>query len=167
MNHTMTKPLYAAEARVTGGRENGHARTTDGELDLRLRLPKELGGDGRGANPEQLLAIGWAACFEAVLTLVARRTRRQVGDIAIDSKVMLVPAGGGAFRLAADLAVELPSIEDPERSAELVHEAHRICPYSNATRGNIDVALSVNGVEISNRGGLATADTAETIKGVP
>jgi osmotically inducible protein OsmC len=146
--HTMTKPLYTAEARVTGGRENGHGRTRGGELELQLRHPKELGGEGGGTNPEQLFAIGYAACFEAALMLAARRSKLPAGDVAIDSKVMLIPAGEGALELGVELAVDLPSIGDHARAVELVHTAHRICPYSNATRGNIDVALSVNGVAV-------------------
>jgi lipoyl-dependent peroxiredoxin len=144
----MTTAIYTAQARVTGGRDHGRGRTPDGELDLQLRMPKELGGNGGGTNPEQLFAIGYAACLEAVMKLVARRMRIAVDDVAIDSKVMLVPASEGRFELAVELAVELPSIGDPGQAAELVHTAHAICPYSNATRGNIDVALSVNGAAL-------------------
>jgi osmotically inducible protein OsmC len=144
----MTTAIYTAQARVTGGRDRGRGRTPDGELDLQLRTPKELGGNGGGANPEQLFAIGYAACLEAVMKLVARRTRLTVDDVAIDSKVMLVPVSEGRFELAVELAVELPSIGDPGQAAELVRTAHAICPYSNATRGNIDVALTVNGVAL-------------------
>jgi osmotically inducible protein OsmC len=149
----MTKPLYTAEARVTGGRERGHGRTTDGELDVRLRAPAELGGPGGGANPEQLFAIGYAACFEAALLLTAQRMRipaEEVADVAIDSKVMLIPAPERALVLGAELAVQLPSLDDPPLAAELVRAAHAVCPYSNATRGNIDVALSVNGVALTS-----------------
>jgi lipoyl-dependent peroxiredoxin len=144
----MTKPLYTTQARVTGGREHGHGRTTDGVLDLRLRPPKELGGDGAGTNPEQLFAIGYAACFEAALLLAAQRLRvpaDRMGDMAIESKVMLVPSGERSLVLGVELAVELPSVRDPAEAAELVRVAHGICPYSNATRGNIEVALGVNG----------------------
>jgi lipoyl-dependent peroxiredoxin len=144
----MTKPLYTTQARVTGGREHGHGRTTDGSLDLRLRPPKELGGDGEGTNPEQLFAIGYAACFEAALLLAAQRLRAHVADVAIDSTVMLVPTGERSLVLRVELAVELPSVGDSEQAAELVRAAHGICPYSNATRGNIDVALSVNGAPL-------------------
>jgi lipoyl-dependent peroxiredoxin len=147
----MTKPLYTAEARVTGGREHGHGRTSDGTLDLQLRPPRELGGDGAGTNPEQLFAIGYAACFEAALLLAAQRLRvraERVEGLAIVSKVMLVPTGERALVLGVELAVELPEVGDAEQAAELVHAAHGICPYSNATRGNIDVALSVNGAPL-------------------
>jgi lipoyl-dependent peroxiredoxin len=147
----MTKALYTAEAHVTGGRQQGHGRTTDGELDVEIRPPKELGGEGGGTNPEQLFAIGYAACFEAAMTFAAQRIKvpvEQLGDAAIDSKVMLIPAGERALKLGVELAVELPSVEDPRQAAELVRAAHGICPYSNATRGNIEVALSVNGVAL-------------------
>jgi lipoyl-dependent peroxiredoxin len=147
----MTKPLYTAHARVTGGREHGHGRTIDGNLDLQLRPPKELGGDGAGTNPEQLFAIGYAACFEAALLLAAQRLRTpadHVADVAIDSTVMLVATGERSLVLRVELAVELPSVEDSAQAVELVRAAHGICPYSNATRGNIDVALSVNGVPL-------------------
>jgi osmotically inducible protein OsmC len=147
----MTKPLYTAHARVTGGRQHGRGRTTDGALDVQLRPPKELGGEGGGTNPEQLFAIGYAACFEAAMTIAAQRIGlgvEQVSDAAIDSKVALVPTGERALELRVELAVELPSIEDHEQAAEVVRVAHRICPYSNATRGNIEVALSVNGVAV-------------------
>jgi osmotically inducible protein OsmC len=149
----MTKPLYTAQARVTGGRQQGRGRTTDGALDVQLRPPKELGGEGGGTNPEQLFAIGYAAYFEAAMILAAQRIElgvEQVGDAAIDSKVMLVPTGERALELRVELAVELPSVEDVQQAAELVRVAHGICPYSNATRGNVDVALSVNGVGVLN-----------------
>jgi lipoyl-dependent peroxiredoxin len=137
----MTKTIYTAQARVTGGRQQGHGRTTDGALDVQLRLP----GEGGGTNPEQLFAIGYAACFESSIFLAAQRLKLPVDDVAIDSKVMLIAVGGGAMKLGAELAVELPSVEDPAQAADLVRTAHGICPYSNATRGNIDVAITVNG----------------------
>jgi osmotically inducible protein OsmC len=143
-----TKALYTAEARVTGGREHGRGRTPDGALDVALRLPNELGGDGGGTNPEQLFAVGYAACFEAVIGFVAKRLRLAVDDLAIESKVMLIPEGDGGFKLGAELAVELPSMEDPAQAAELVRAAHANCPYSKATRGNIDVAITANGAPL-------------------
>jgi osmotically inducible protein OsmC len=147
----MTKPLYTTQARVTGGRQHGHGRTTDGALDAQLRPPTELGGDGDGTNPEQLFAIGYAACFEAAMLLAAQRTKvpvEQVADATIDAKVMLVRDGERALKLAVELAVELPAVDDHEGAAEIVRIAHGICPYSNATRGNIDVALRINGVSL-------------------
>jgi lipoyl-dependent peroxiredoxin len=141
----MTKALYSAEAHVTGGRANGHGRSSDGALEVDLRLPKELGGEGGGTNPEELFAVGYAACFEGALGTVARRAKEEVGDVAIDSKVMLLPTEERGFKLAVELDVSLPSIEDPAKAIELVRLAHRVCPYSNATRGNIDVTLTANG----------------------
>jgi Ohr subfamily peroxiredoxin len=141
----MTKVLYTAEAHVTGGRANGHGRTSDGVLEVDLRLPVELGGQGGGTNPEELFAVGYAACFEGAIGTVARRTKDEAGDVAIDSKVMLLPTEERGFKLAVELHVSLPSIEDPDKAIELVRLAHRVCPYSNATRGNIDVALTANG----------------------
>jgi lipoyl-dependent peroxiredoxin len=141
----MTNSLYTAEAHVTGGRVDGHGRTSDGALEVDLRLPKELGGQGDGTNPEELFAVGYAACFEGALATVARRAREETGEIAIDSKVMLVTTEQRSFGLAVELAVSLPSISDPAKAVELVRAAHQVCPYSNATRGNVDVALSANG----------------------
>ena len=140
--------IYTAEARVTGGRAEGHGRTSDGALEVDLRLPQEMGGSGGGTNPEQLFAIGYAACFESALGVAARRRKQEAGDIAIDSKVMLLPTEERAFKLAVVLAVTLPSVADLAVAEELVRAAHEVCPYSNATRGNIDVSLSVNGHDI-------------------
>ena len=144
----MAKPLYTAEAHVTGGRTQGHGRTTDGRLEVDLRQPKELGGDGEGTNPEQLFAIGYAACFATVLTLVGQRRNLNADDAAIDSRVTLAPSGNGALELAVELDIALPSIGDPEQCADLVRAAHQLCPYSKATRGNIDVTLVVNGAVV-------------------
>ncbi len=141
----MSNALYTANARVTGGRANGHGESSDGALVVDLRMPPELGGDGGGTNPEQLFAVGFAACFESALGVVARRKKLDAGDVSIDSSVMLLPSEERAFKLAVELDVSLPSVEDPDAAAELVRDAHRVCPYSNATRGNIDVALSANG----------------------
>ena len=141
----MAKKLYTAEATVTGGRENGHGRTTDGKLDVRLRLPSEMGGDGGGTNPEQLFAVGYAACFEGALGAVARRERIELGDVSIDSRVSLSPNQAKGFDLSVALDVSLPDVDDAQRAAEIVAAAHQVCPYSNATRGNIEVELTANG----------------------
>ncbi|MGW4897480.1 Ohr family peroxiredoxin [Kitasatospora sp. NPDC004240] len=141
----MDSPLYTARAHVTGGR-GGHGRTSDGRLDLDLRQPKELGGDGEGVNPEQLFAIGYGACFGTTLELVARRGNLAAHDARIDASVSLWPDGGG-FRLGVELRIALPSVTTGQ-AVELVTTAHRICPYSNATRGNVDVALVVNGTRL-------------------
>jgi osmotically inducible protein OsmC len=137
--------LYTAQAHVTGGRAAGHGRTSDGVLEVDLRTPHELGGGGGGTNPEQLFAIGYAACFESAIGVVGRRRREEVDDVAIESQVMLVPTADRGYGLAVELDVTLPSVEDPDEAAELVRAADRICPYSNATRGNIDVTLIANG----------------------
>ncbi len=141
----MSKVLYTAQAHVTGGRANGHGRSANGLLEVDLRLPRELGGQGDGTNPEELFAVGYAACFEGALGTVARRTRDELGDVAIDSRVSLLPTEERGFKLAVNLDVTLPAIDDPAKAAELVRAAHRVCPYSNATRGNIEVTLSANG----------------------
>jgi Ohr subfamily peroxiredoxin len=143
----MGKVLYTAEAHVTGGRMAGHGRTSDGALEVDLRIPPEMGGEGDGTNPEQLLAVGYAACFEGALAAVSRRQKLEVGHVEIDSKVMLVTGEDRSFTIAVELAVTLPSVEG-DAAIELVEAAHKVCPYSNATRGNIEVALSANGVPV-------------------
>jgi lipoyl-dependent peroxiredoxin len=144
----MANTLYTAKAHVTGGRAEGHGRTEDGALEVDLRLPTEMGGTGGGTNPEELFAVGYAACFEGALGVVARRAKAETGDAAIDSEVSLSPDGKGGFVLSVVLSVTLPSIEDPATAVELVRAAHQVCPYSNATRGNIDVALTANGASV-------------------
>ncbi|HLH14531.1 MAG TPA: organic hydroperoxide resistance protein [Solirubrobacteraceae bacterium] len=141
----MANKLYTARAHVSGGRAQGHGRTSDGALEVDLRLPSEMGGQGGGTNPEQLFAVGYAACFEGALGVAARRAKAETGDAAIDSEVSLSPDGSGGFLLSVALEVTLPSIADAEQAVELVRAAHAICPYSNATRGNIEVALTANG----------------------
>jgi Ohr subfamily peroxiredoxin len=141
----MAKVLYTAEASVKGGRVAGHGRTSDGALEVDLRIPTEMGGEGGGTNPEQLFAVGFASCFESALSVVARRQKVDADDAVIDSKVSLLPNESRGFDLAVELDVTLPSIEDPEAAAEVVRTAHKVCPYSNATRGNIDVKLTANG----------------------
>jgi lipoyl-dependent peroxiredoxin len=139
------KPLYTARATVTGGRAAGHGRSDDGALDVQLRAPAELGGDGGGTNPEQLFAVGYAACFEGAIGAMGRRERAEVGDVSIDSRVTLTPGENRSFRLGVELDVTLPQVEDAELAERIVRGAHDVCPYSNATRGNVDVRLSVNG----------------------
>ena len=143
----MGKVIYTAEAHVAGGRVEGHGRTSDGVLEVDLRTPTEMGGDGGGTNPEQLFAVGYAACFEGALAAVARRQKVETGDVGIDSKVMLVTGEERSFTIAVELAVTLPSVE-PEAALELVEAAHKVCPYSNATRGNIEITLSANGTDV-------------------
>jgi Ohr subfamily peroxiredoxin len=143
----MAKVLYTAHAHVTGGRD-GHGHTSDSGLELNLRVPKEMGGAGGGTNPEELFAVGYAACFESALATIARRRHLDAGEVTIDSAVSLLPTGDGGFKLAVTLDVALPSVADRATAAELVRAAHGVCPYSNATRGNIDVTLLARGEPI-------------------
>jgi len=134
--------LYTAEATAWGGRE-GRSATNDGNLDVQLVLPKELGGPGGpGTNPEQLFAAGFAGCFHSALKLVARGEGVDVTDSAITAKVGIGPNDTGGFGLAVELEAELPGV-DPGKAQELLEAAHGVCPYSNATRGNIDVRLTL------------------------
>lgn len=145
----MTQTLYTAQATVTGGRDRGHGATSDGALDVQLRTPKEMGGDGGGTNPEQLFAVGYAACFEGALGVVARRERVELGEVSIDSHVSLITTETRGFNVAVELNVTLPGIDDPARAATIVAAAHQVCPYSNATRGNVEVTLTANGGPVS------------------
>jgi osmotically inducible protein OsmC len=144
----MPNPIYTAKATVTGGRAEGHGRTSDGSLDVQLRLPQEMGGEQQGTNPEQLFAVGYAACFEGALGVVARREKADVGEVSIDSSVDLSPNGSGGFLLAVELAVTMPGLDDAEKAKAIVAAAHEVCPYSNATRGNIEVTLTANGHKV-------------------
>jgi Ohr subfamily peroxiredoxin len=143
----MSKAIYTAEAHVTGGRAEGHGKTSDGQLEVDLRLPTEMGGQGGGTNPEELFAVGYAACFESALGVVARRHKLDAGDVEIDSKVSLNPGPDRGFVLSAELDVRLPSVEG-DAAVELVREAETVCPYSNATRGNIELTLTANGAAV-------------------
>ena len=143
----MGKAIYTAEAHVTGGRLSGHGRTSDGALEVEIRVPRELGGEEPGTNPEQLFAVGYAACFENALAAVARRAKLEVEDVSVDSKVTLVTAEERAFAIAVELAVTLPSVGG-EKAVELVRAADKVCPYSNAIRGNVEVTLTANGATV-------------------
>jgi lipoyl-dependent peroxiredoxin len=136
------KALYTAEALATGEGRDGHGRTSDGKLDLDLATPPELGGSGNGTNPEQLFAVGYAACFHSALRLVARAEKADVSDSAVGARVSLGQIDGGGFGLAVELEVTLPNLDHAE-AQRLTEKAHQVCPYSNATRGNIDVTLTV------------------------
>lgn len=140
----MAKTMYTAHATVTGGRTEGHGKSSDGALDVQLRPPAET-GPSEGTNPEQLFAVGYAACFESALAAVGRRTRTELSDVSIDSRVSLVTTENRAYTLAVELDVSLPQVTDPEQAVQIVAAAHEVCPYSNATRGNIDVTLTANG----------------------
>ena len=143
----MSNPIYTAKAHVTGGRVKGPG-VGDTGLPVDLRPPVEMGGEGGGSNPEELFAIGYAACFEGALGVVARRAKEEPGEVAIDSKVSLWPTPERGFKLAVELDVTLPGISDPTAAVEVVKAAHQVCPYSNATRGNIDVTLTANGAPV-------------------
>ena len=134
--------LYTAEATATGGR-SGHTRSTDGRLDLGLSVPAEIGGDGGpGTNPEQLFAAGYAACFQGALGVVARRQKIELSeDSTITARVGLQKSGL-AFALDVELEGRFPGLTR-EQGEALMHAAHEVCPYSVATRGNVDVRLKV------------------------
>jgi lipoyl-dependent peroxiredoxin len=141
----MAKVLHTAQAHTTGGREHGHGHTKDGELDVDMRTPKQAGGSGGGTNPEDLVAVGWAACFESALAIAARRHHLVATDVSIDSDISLISTDDGGFTLEATLDVTLPSIADHGSAAELIREAEQICPYSSAFRDKIDITYSLDG----------------------
>jgi osmotically inducible protein OsmC len=144
----VAKVLYTAEAQVTGGRDEGHGKTSDGELEVDLRMPKDMGGDGGGTNPEQLFAVGYAACFESAVKVVGKRMKEETGDVTVDSRVHLLPTDERGFKLGVELDVTLPSVDDAAKAVEIVEAAHAVCPYSNAVSGNIDVELTANGEKV-------------------
>jgi osmotically inducible protein OsmC len=139
---TMTQPvklLYTAKAHTTGGREGGASRTSDGRLDVKLSVP---GGPGNGTNPEQLFAVGWSACFTSAIKLVAAKMKVKLPpDLAVDPEVDLWSGDDGYF-LQARLNVSLPGL-DRQVAQSILEVAHQTCPYSKATRGNIDVAINL------------------------
>jgi len=142
--------LYTAEAVVQGGRA-GHGRTSDGHLTVELSVPKEMGGEGGpGTNPEQLFAVGYAACFQSTLLSVARGRHLDAADSIITARVGIGPTGHGGFGLTAALDLHAPRLSRTD-AEDLMRRAHERCPYSNATRGNIDVTLSVDGTELDRR----------------
>ena len=135
--------LYSTNATATGGRD-GHARSDDGRVDVQLSTPKELGGaGGEGTNPEQLFAAGYSACFIGALKVAGQQLKVKVpNDVKVTAKVGIGPKAEGGFGITADLTVDLPGV-DREQAQQLVEAAHQICPYSNATRGNVDVGLTL------------------------
>ncbi|MRX71991.1 Ohr family peroxiredoxin [Bacillus lacus] len=136
------EPLYTAKVNATGGRD-GRVQSEDGFIDLPLTMPKGLGGSGaEGTNPEQLFAAGYAACFDGALNLVARNEKVKVGKTTVTSDVSIGKDTDGGFKLSVVLEVEVPDVSR-EQAEELVEKAHGVCPYSKATRGNIDVELKV------------------------
>jgi osmotically inducible protein OsmC len=141
------KVLYTAEATVTGGRE-GHARTSDGRLDVDLDVPAEMGGaGGPGTNPEQLFAAGYAACFQSALLRIAAGHKLDVSGSRITARIGIGPLSSGGFGLTAALDLDAPKIGRDE-AADLMTRAHEACPYSRATRGNIEVTLTVGGAAL-------------------
>lgn len=140
---TVDKILYEAEATATGGRD-GHVKSSDNALDVKLSTPKELGGaGGDGSNPEQLFAAGYSACFIGAMKVVAGRQKVKLpDDHKVTGQVGIGPSGD-AFGIAVTLNVHLPGLEQ-EKADDLVAGAHQVCPYSNATRGNIDVTFNVS-----------------------
>ncbi|WP_067649545.1 organic hydroperoxide resistance protein [Nocardia harenae] len=136
------KILYTATATATGAGRGGHVTSSDDALDLDLVIPAEMGGSGgAGTNPEQLFAAGYAACFHSALQMVARREKVSIADSSVTGEVGIGQDGTG-FGLAVTLTVALPGVETA-RAQQLVTAAHQVCPYSNATRGNVDVQLKV------------------------
>ena len=140
MTTSLIKPLYTARATATGGRA-GHAVSDDGVLDLDLKPPAEMGGPGGATNPEQLFAAGYAACFQSALAVVGRRQGVDTSDSRVEADVSIGTIPGGGYGLAVALRVSIPGA-DAETTAALAEAAHQVCPYSNATRGNIDVTVS-------------------------
>jgi Ohr subfamily peroxiredoxin len=134
--------VYTATAHATGDGRNGHARSEDGILDIDMRVPKEMGGAGGAANPEMLFAAGYAACFHSALKVVGRQDKLNVDGSEVIAGVGIGPLDNGGFGLTVDLKVSVPNVDRPA-AEKLVARAHEVCPYSNATRGNIPVTLTV------------------------
>ena len=134
--------VFTAESTATGGGRDGHVKSSDGRIDLDTRMPKEAGGDGEGTNPEQLFSAGYAACFLGALRLVARSNKIDLDDASgITAQVSFGKDPAGGFGINANLIGYLPGLEQ-SAADDLMHQAHQVCPYSKATRGNIDVTLS-------------------------
>ncbi|OKS86004.1 organic hydroperoxide resistance protein [Mucilaginibacter polytrichastri] len=139
------KALYTAAATATGGR-NGHVSSSDNVLNLEVRMPKELGGTGGAyTNPEQLFAAGYAACFDSALNLVIKNAKLNITDTAVRAHVGIGANETGGFGLVVTLEVNIPGVEKAD-AALLVEKAHQVCPYSNATRGNVEVTLTTTTV---------------------
>jgi Ohr subfamily peroxiredoxin len=134
--------MYTATATATGDGRNGHTTSEDGVLDFDVRVPKEMGGPGGATNPEQLFAAGYAACFHSALKFVGGAEKADLTDTEVSASVSIGRDDAGGFGLAVELDVHAPKL-DRDTALALVEKAHQVCPYSNATRGNIDVALKV------------------------
>ncbi|MDK8476691.1 MULTISPECIES: organic hydroperoxide resistance protein [unclassified Corynebacterium] len=133
--------LYTTEALATGAGRDGRAVVQNSDLDFNMSTPKKMGGDGNGTNPEQLFAAGYAACFHSALQAVARSEKTELGDSSVGARVSIGKEGEG-FKLAVELEVIIPA-QEHDKAQELADAAHQVCPYSNATRGNIDVNVTV------------------------
>jgi Ohr subfamily peroxiredoxin len=133
--------LYTAVATSTGDARNGHVRSDDGLVDTDVRVPRAMGGPGGATNPEQLFAAGYAACFHSAMKLIARQDKLDVTDSTVTAEVSLTAQGAG-YGLGVRLVVQAPNL-DAATTDTLIQKAHTVCPYSNATRGNIDVTLAV------------------------
>lgn len=138
----MADPLYTVEALSTGGGRDGHVATADNAVDLAMAPPTELGGSGEGNNPEQLFAAGYAACFHSALQSAARMKKVTIDGSSVGARVSLVPSGEESIDLAVQLEVVIPDL-DTDQADELAKLAHELCPYSRATKGNIEVSVSV------------------------
>ncbi|MGX1858500.1 organic hydroperoxide resistance protein [Dietzia sp. NPDC055340] len=138
----MADALYSVEALSTGGGRDGHVATADKAVDLEMAPPTELGGSGKGNNPEQLFAAGFAACFHSALQSAARTRKVAIDGSSVGARVSLLRSGEASIDLAVDLEVILPGVET-EQANELAKLAHEMCPYSRATAGNIEVSVSV------------------------
>ncbi len=143
MSNTL-QSIYTTTATASGDGRNGHTASEDGQIDLDVRIPAEMGGPGGATNPEQLFAAGYAACFNSALRLTATSQGVEIGESAVSATVGIGMNGAGGFGLSVELDVDLPGV-DAAVAQGLVEAAHQVCPYSNATRGNIDVALRVVG----------------------
>ncbi len=133
---------YTAIAHATGGGRDGHVRSEDDRIDMDTRPPKEMGGSGEGTNPEQLFAAGYSACFLSAIHGVGKSLGLDTKDAQVSASVGIGPNGNGGYGLAVELDIYTPNVA-PERRQELADAAHQVCPYSNATRGNIEVTLTL------------------------
>ena len=136
------EPIYTAIAHASGGGRDGHVRSEDDQIDFDTRPPKEMGGSGEGTNPEQLFAAGYSACFLGATHVVGKSAGVDTKDAEVSASVSIGDNGQGGFQLAVELDVYLPNVA-PERRQEIADAAHQVCPYSNATRGNIDVKVTI------------------------
>lgn len=142
---TLSKVLYTATATAEGGRD-GHTATDDGRLDVKLSTPPELGGpaEGIGTNPEQLFAVGYSSCFHSALKLVAQRMKLDATDSTVTAKVGIGSIEGApGFGLVVELAIALPNVADRDAAQQVVDRSHKVCPYSNAISGNVDVTMTL------------------------